>query len=78
MKIALVHYAYPPTIGGVEFIMEQHVALFARHGYSVAVLCGRGASEIPGVRVSEIPELHPGNRHCKRRRVSIARSHPAW
>ena len=40
MNIAILHYAYTPVIGGVEFIMEQHAALFARHGYAVRVICG--------------------------------------
>ncbi|MEM8953334.1 MAG: glycosyltransferase family 4 protein [Verrucomicrobiota bacterium] len=60
MNIALLHYAYVPTIGGVEFVMEQHAGLFARHGHAVKVVCGSGASEVPGVSVSEVVELLPG------------------
>ncbi|MEM7145256.1 MAG: glycosyltransferase family 4 protein [Verrucomicrobiota bacterium] len=61
MNIALLHYAYVPTIGGVEFVMEQHAGLFARHGHAVKVVCGSGASDVPGVSVSEVPELGPGH-----------------
>ncbi len=61
MKIALVHYAYPPVVGGVEFVMEQHAALFARHGYGVKVVAGRGEAGRPGVVVEEVPELLPGH-----------------
>jgi len=64
MKIALVHYAYTPVIGGGEFVMEQHAALFARHGYEVKVVCGSGASGQPDVEVVVIPELSAGSDAC--------------
>jgi glycosyltransferase involved in cell wall biosynthesis len=64
MNVALIHYAYAPVIGGVEFVMEQHVALFARHGYAVRVICGSGAGELPGVEISVVEQLHPGNVEC--------------
>lgn len=59
MKIAIVHYAYPPVIGGVEFVMEQHAQLFARKGYQVKIIAGRGESSVEGVEVVEIPEFLP-------------------
>lgn len=65
MLVALIHYAYPPVIGGVEFVMEQHAALLARNGYAVRVLTGEGKSETPGVDVHRIPELHPAHQRCK-------------
>jgi glycosyltransferase involved in cell wall biosynthesis len=61
MQIALVHYAYPPVVGGVEFVMEQHAALFTRHGYKVKIIAGRGESDQTGVEIVEIPELLPGD-----------------
>ena len=61
MKLALVHYSYPPTIGGVEFVMEQHARLFARNGYSVRIVCGEGESDTAGVSMVNIPELRPGD-----------------
>lgn len=42
MKIALVHYAYPPVVGGVERVIEEHVRLFRSHGHEVTVVCQRG------------------------------------
>ena len=41
------------------------MALFARHGYAVRVICGSGASDMPGVGVTVIEQLHPGNEECK-------------
>ena len=64
MKIALVHYAYPPVIGGVEFVMEQQAALFVRRGHAVRIVAGRAESSVEGIRVDEIEELlptHPRN-----------------
>ena len=42
MKIALVHYAAAPVVGGVERVMEEHSQLFAKHGHEVTVFCQRG------------------------------------
>ncbi len=72
MKIALVHYAYPPVVGGVEFVMEQHAALFTRHGYEVKVIAGRGESGRKGVEIVEIPELLPGDPRNEEAQQQIA------
>ncbi len=52
MKIALVHYAAAPVVGGVERVMDEHARLFARHGHEVAVFCQRGE----GHHLPELPE----------------------
>ena len=59
MRVAIVHYAYIPVIGGVEFIMAQHAALFTRHGHEVRVVCGSGVSRSEDVACIEIPALLP-------------------
>ena len=61
MKIALVHYTYPPVIGGVEFVMEQQAALFARRGHAVRIIAGRAENTVDGVSVDEIAELLPAH-----------------
>ncbi len=55
MKVALVHYAYAPVVGGVERVMEEHARLFTAHGHEVTVLCQRGESADPRVRVVLLP-----------------------
>ncbi len=45
MKIALVHYAYAPVVGGVERVMEEQARIFRKHGHEVTVLCQRGGGE---------------------------------
>ena len=41
-RIAILHYAAPPTIGGVETTLAAHARLFADHDYRVQVIAGRG------------------------------------
>ena len=54
MKIALVHYAASPVIGGVERVMEEHAQLFSRAGHEVTVFCQRGGVASCGVRVAAL------------------------
>ncbi len=41
-RLAILHYAAPPTIGGVEATIATHARLFADHGYPVRIIAGRG------------------------------------
>lgn len=56
-KIAIIHYSYPPVIGGVEIIVQAHAHLFAENNYSTTVLVGEGKSDHPNINLIEIPEL---------------------
>ncbi len=56
MKIALVHYAASPVIGGVERVMDEHARLFARSGHEVTVFCQRGGIASDGVRIVPLAE----------------------
>ena len=60
MEVILIHYSYPPVIGGVESILRQHAALFSRHGHDVTVLAGSGEPDA-GARVEIVPELAPSH-----------------
>ena len=40
--IAMLHYAAPPVVGGVETTLAHHARLLAADGYRVRVVCGRG------------------------------------
>lgn len=42
MKIALLHYAAPPVIGGVESVMAHQARLMADAGHEVCIVAGRG------------------------------------
>lgn len=53
-RVAILHYASAPTIGGVESTITSHAQLFADHGYPVKVLTGRGEPFDPRVPVTVI------------------------
>ncbi len=42
-RIAVLHYAVPPTVGGVESTIAYHARGLARLGYAVRVIGGNGA-----------------------------------
>lgn len=52
-RIALLHYAAPPVIGGVESVVGQHARLMADAGHQVCIVAGRGEQTDP-----RIPFLH--------------------
>ena len=41
-NIALLHYACPPIVGGVEEVIRQHASLFKRYNHRVKVFAGDG------------------------------------
>jgi len=62
MKVALLHYATPPVVGGVEQTIYYHALEMARAGYTVRVLTGDGAPFDPDIQVTVVPALssrHP-------------------
>lgn len=61
MNIAILHYAAPPTIGGVEQTIYYHALEFTRSGYTVRILTGAGEPFDPRVEVTVVPEF--GSRH---------------
>lgn len=46
MKLAILHYATPPVIGGVERIIAAHARLFRARGHDVSVVSCRGAADL--------------------------------
>lgn len=59
MKIGLLHYSMPPTIGGVEHIIAAHDELFRQHGHDVVWFCDQKKS--PSSRCLAVPGFHPGS-----------------
>lgn len=69
MHIALLHYAAPPVVGGVEQVIGQHARLLAAHGFQVRLVAGRGAMVVPRVRFVRAPLVdsrHPAVLAAKR------------
>lgn len=56
-RIAILHYAAPPIIGGVESTIAAHARLFADHGCSVKIITGRGKQFDSRVPVHIIPTI---------------------
>ncbi len=56
-RIAILHYAAPPTIGGVESTIAAHAQLFADHGYAVKLIAGRGEPFDPRVPIEIVPTV---------------------
>lgn len=62
MKIALLHYAAPPVVGGVESVLAHHARLMTRAGHQVTIIAGRGATFDARIPVHILPRLdsrHP-------------------
>ncbi len=69
-RTAILHYAAPPVVGGVEAVIEAHVRIMtgqspaAAGGYPVTVIAGRGEQEaLPKgaefVRIPQMDSQHP-------------------
>ncbi len=44
-ETAILHYAAPPVVGGVEGVIKAHVETFVEAGYPVTVVAGRGEGD---------------------------------
>ena len=58
MRVALLHYSGPPTIGGVEQTIFHHARLLADLQFKVSIVVGSGGSFDERVPVSLIPEAY--------------------
>ena len=56
-KIGIIHYTYPPVIGGVEKIVFDHAQLFAKYGYETIVFTGEGRNDNKQIKLVVIPEF---------------------
>lgn len=61
MDIALLHYAAPPVVGGVESVLAQQARLMAEAGHRVRIVAARGAQTDP--RIDFIPLPLADSRH---------------
>jgi glycosyltransferase involved in cell wall biosynthesis len=67
-RIAILHYAAPPVVGGVEAVILAHAQIFVQAGYPVTVVAGQGAAEaLPeGVDLVLVPEIDSLNAEITR------------
>lgn len=55
--IAMLHYAGPPFVGGVEITMAAHARVLAEAGHRVRIVAGKGGDLGGGVETVLLPEL---------------------
>jgi glycosyltransferase involved in cell wall biosynthesis len=56
-KIALLHFAYPPNIGGVESMIQEHAQILSNLNYEVTVITGSGEEVNNKIKLVVISEL---------------------
>ena len=56
-RVAILHYAAPPIVGGVESTIYHHARLLTEAGYPVRVVAGRGEPFHPQVVFHLVPEV---------------------
>lgn len=56
-SIAILHYAGPPYVGGVEITMAAHAQVLARAGHEVRIVVGKGGDLGGGIQTIPLPEL---------------------
>jgi mannosylglucosylglycerate synthase len=56
-RVAILHYAAPPVVGGVESTIYHHARLLVKAGWQVDVLAGRGEPFHEQVAFHSIPEI---------------------
>lgn len=61
MNIAILHYAAPPIIGGVESVIGQHARLIVAAGYRVTIIAGRGEQTSEDIPFTSIPLVDSRN-----------------
>lgn len=56
-KIAIIHFAYPPNIGGVESMIREHAEMLTNLNYEITVITGSGEEKDLRIKLIVIPEL---------------------
>ena len=55
--VAILHYAAPPVVGGVEGTIFHHARLLVDEGYRVKIIAGVGGQFDPNVAYYLMPEI---------------------
>jgi glycosyltransferase involved in cell wall biosynthesis len=71
MRIGLLHYSGPPTVGGVERTLYHHSRALAELGHQPRLLVGQGEPFDPRVDVQRIPRLFSGHPEALRVKAQL-------
>lgn len=55
--VAILHYSYPPVIGGVEFIIKGQAEILAKNGCRVKIITSKGRTRYKSIQIDLIPEI---------------------
>ncbi len=61
-NIAILHFAGPPVVGGVEKVMLEHALLMSKAGHKVTIIAGEGSKVDQQIKFIKIPLAH--SRHA--------------
>jgi len=56
-KIGIIHFAYPPNIGGVESMIKEHAEILTNLGYEITMIVGSGEEKDSRIKLVVIPEF---------------------
>ena len=73
MRLALVHYAAPPVIGGVERVLAQQAEVLTKHGHEAVIVCATKGAKVEGAIMEYAP-----NFYIKRVRSAVAGCSQIW
>lgn len=65
---AVLHYSAPPTVGGVESVINAHARIFLQEGYPMRVIAGSGKADAlpPGCEFTRLELLNSQNQEILR------------
>jgi glycosyltransferase involved in cell wall biosynthesis len=72
-QIAMLHYAGPPYVGGVELTIAAHARHLALRGHPVRILAGRGGELGEGIETVILPDLGSRGKEIERVGDELAR-----
>ncbi|MCZ7554033.1 MAG: hypothetical protein B6D39_05305 [Anaerolineae bacterium UTCFX2] len=75
MHIAILHYAAPPVVGGVESVIRHHARLMTSAGHQVRILAGRGEAVIPKVEFVHVPLFDSRHSEILQIKAELDRGH---
>ena len=58
--VAILHYSYPPVIGGVEFTIKGHAEILAKNGCRIKIITAKGETRHKSIQIDLIPEIGSG------------------
>lgn len=56
-KIALLHFAYPPNVGGVEIMLKEQARILSDEGFDVLLVTGFGKEENKKIKLAQVKEF---------------------